>query len=99
MKRFRLTLEILICSIVFASVFFVFGCSENKGYSISTLPEMTIYSVQTDLPEIKINDQIHCWNEFSFENEDGYVYVYDGKICLTENYPDEFITTLNDKIR
>lgn len=95
MKNFRFALPVIFFSLLLVSAFFIAGCSNDNKNTICTQQQIVIYDSQTDLPEIKIDEKPFNWNDFYFENKDNYVYVYNGKIYMVENSPNEFTTKLN----
>ncbi len=69
------------------------GCQDAK-FQINLPSEIVLQNEQTPLPELKLGDKKVSYDNFYYQNDDGYIYVFGNMIYLTQDAPDQFNTQL-----
>ena len=87
----KLILFVLLATL---AVFSLFSCKKALNTKLTAPESVSVDITGTYLPKIELNGKVCFYSEFRYENQDGFVYVYDGRIYYTETAPKSFETTL-----
>lgn len=84
-----------ILCFIFLTSMIMFSCKNAYENEINlSINEIVISNISQDLPEIYIGNKKHSWDDFYYKNNDSLVYIYNGKIYLSIDAPEEFDTEL-----
>lgn len=92
MKIYKSLRFIAFLAVLILSCIFFVSCKERE---IRVVDRIILSDRATPVPEILIDTERFESKDFYFENKDGFVYVYEDNIYLSENAPDSFDTILN----
>lgn len=95
-KRTNIISILYVCflCVIFMFGVLVFSSCDERANELSVVGEITINKKSTRLPDILLGGEKSNWDNFYYTNNDGYIYVFDGKIEILDTAPQEFSTEL-----